>query len=206
MVRLRVADGKGAAIAAAVAVIRDGGVVGYPTDTLYGLAVDPRQDDAVEKLFAAKGRGQAVAIPLIAGTTAQAQEAAELGHLELRLARQFWPGPLSIVAPPRKTISRRVLAGGRTIVVRVPDHPVAAAFAKAFGFCLTSTSANLSGQPGTADPDEVARALGDRIDCLLDGGDAPGGPPSTIVGFVDGAPSLVRAGAIDWDRVLRSLQ
>lgn len=190
----------------AVSVLRSGGVVAYPTDTLYGLAVDPRRDDAVEKLFAVKGRDLATAIPLIAGSLGQAVEVAELGEDELRLARQFWPGPLSIVAPARPSVSRLVLAGGRTVAVRVPAHPLARELALSCGFCLTATSANLSGEPGTADPDAVARSLSGRIDCLLDGGPAPGGPPSTIVEVRAGVPVLVRAGAIAWDRVLRSLE
>lgn len=206
MLRVRVAGNEQAAILAAVAVLRDGGIVAYPTDTLYGLAVDPRRDDAVEKLFGVKARELTAAIPLIAGSVAQARAAAELGDGELRLAREFWPGPLSIVAPARAGISRLVLAGGRTVAVRVPAHPVAAALALSFGFCITATSANLSGRPGFADPELVARSLAGRVDCLIDGGPAPGGPPSTMVELREGVPVLVRAGAIAWDRVLRSLE
>lgn len=206
MLRLCIADNEKAAIEAAVAVLRDGRVVAYPTDTLYGLAVDPRRDDAVEKLFALKGRELSAAIPLIAGNVAQALDVAVFGDGELRLAREFWPGPLSIVAPARPGLSRLVLAGGRTVAVRVPAFPLASALASAFGFCITATSANLSGQPGSADPGAVARSIGERIDCLLDGGLAPGGPASTIVELREGAPVQVRAGATAWDRVLRSLQ
>jgi L-threonylcarbamoyladenylate synthase len=188
-----------------VSVLRDGGVVAYPTDTLYGLAVDPRRDDAVEKLFLVKGRSPGVAIPLIGGSLEQVTEVAVFGQGERRLASAFWPGPLSIVAPARPAVSGLVLGGG-TVAVRVPAHPVATALALAFGFCITATSANLSGQPGSADPEVVARALSGRVDCLIDAGPAPGGLPSTIVELRDGAPVLVRAGAIAWDRVLRSLE
>jgi len=190
----------------AVAVLRNGGVVAYPTDTLYGLAVDPRRDDAVQKLFAVKGRDLTAAIPLIAGTMADAEAVAVFGEVERRMARAFWPGPLSIVAPARAGISPLVLAGGRTVAVRVPAHPTAAALATAFGFCITSTSANPSGEPATADPAEVARRLSDRVDLLLDVGMAPGGPSSTIVEVRDAVPTLVRAGAVPWERVLRSIQ
>lgn len=206
MLRVRATGHEQAAILAAVAVLRDGGVVAYPTDTLYGLAVDPRQDGAVAKLFAVKGRDLAAAVPLIAGSVSQAAEVAELGEGDLRLARAFWPGPLSIVAPARAAISRLLLAGGRSVAVRVPAHPLASDLALAFGFCITATSANLSGQSGTADPELVARSLADRVDCLIDLGRAPGGPPSTMVELREGVPVLVRAGAIAWDRVLRSLE
>jgi L-threonylcarbamoyladenylate synthase len=190
----------------AVAVLRGGGVVAYPTDTLYGLAVDPRRDDAVQRLFAVKGRDLAAAIPLIAGSAAQAELVAVLGEMERRLARAFWPGPLSIVAPARSGISSLVLAGGRSVAVRVPAHPAAVDLANAFGFCITATSANLSGEPATADPATVARTLAGRIDFVMDDGPAPGGPPSTIVEVRDGHPVLVREGAVAWERVLISLK
>ena len=190
----------------AVGILRKGGVVAYPTDTLYGLAVDPRRDDAVETLFLVKGRNLSAAIPLIAGSVEQASEAAEFGDAELRLARAFWPGPLSIVVPARPAVSRLLLGGGGTVAVRIPAHPVAQGLALAFGFCVTATSANLSGEPGSADPEVVARSLAGRIDCLIDAGPAPGGLPSTIVELRDGVPVLVRAGALAWDRVLRSLE
>jgi L-threonylcarbamoyladenylate synthase len=206
MIRLRVADGERAAVEAAVAVLRAGGVVAYPTDTLYGLAVDPRQDAAVEKLFLMKGRDLTAAIPVIAASLEQARMAGELRSRELRVARAFWPGPLSLVVPAASALSRRVLAGGTTVALRVPAHRVARALAASFGFCITSTSANLSGQPGSPDPDDIARELSGLIDCLVDAGPAPGGPPSTIVDLRDATPALVRAGATAWDRVLRSLE
>jgi L-threonylcarbamoyladenylate synthase len=113
---------------------------------------------------------------------------------------------LAIVVPAFDVISRAALGGGHTVAVRVPDHAVARRLAEALGFAITATSANLSGQPPTASPDDVAAALGDRLDLLLDGGRAPGGPPSTIVDVRGGRPSLVRAGAIPFDRVLRSTE
>jgi len=206
MVRVRVASGEQAAIDAASAVLRAGGVVAYPTDTLYGLAVDPRRDDAVRKLFAIKGRAAAAALPLIAASPEQASLAGNIGPAEWRLATRFWPGALSLVVPARDPVSRRALGGGTTVAVRVPDHAVARALAAGLGFAITATSANLSGHPPTASPDEVAAALGERLDLLLDCGEAPGGPPSTIVDMRSGRPSLVRAGAIPFDRVLRSVE
>jgi L-threonylcarbamoyladenylate synthase len=193
-------------IAQAVHVLRGGGVVAYPTDTLYGLAVDPRRDDAVDRLFAVKGRDFGSAIPLIAASVAQAESVADFGDVERRLARAFWPGPLSIVARARAGISRRVLGGGSTVAVRVPAHAAAVALADAFGFCITATSANLSGEPATADPAVVSRTLAGRIEFVLDEGPAPGGPASTIVEVRDARPVLVREGAIAWERVLISLQ
>ena len=192
-------------IAAAVAVLRAGGVVAFPTDTLYGLAVDPRRSDSVERLFLLKGRDSTVAVPLIADSLDQALAAANLGPRERRAAAAFWPGPLTIVAPADPCISSNALAGGTTVAVRVPAHAVATQLATAFGFPITATSANRSGERAADSADAVATTLSD-VDLLLDAGPAPGGAPSTIVSFDAGGPVLVRAGAVPWERVLKSLQ
>jgi L-threonylcarbamoyladenylate synthase len=195
-----------AGIASAIAVLREGGVVAYPTDTLYGLAVDPRHDDAVRRLFDVKARDRGSAVALVAADVAQAQQAGTFGASELALARAFWPGPLTIVVPASPALSTWLSGGLGTIGVRVPAHAVARAMAAAFRWCLTATSANVSGEPAAMTADEVAAALGSRIDVLVDAGPAPGGPPSTIVEFTEGRPVLRRTGAIAWDRVLESLQ
>jgi L-threonylcarbamoyladenylate synthase len=197
---------RAAAIAAAIDVLRAGGVIAYPTDTLYGLAVDPRSDAAIARLFDVKQRDRRQAIPLIAADLEQAALACRLTGDALRVARAFWPGPLSVVAEADRRLSSAVLSDDGTVAVRVPAHALARELASAFGFCITATSANVSGDPPTASADVVVATLADRIDLLLDGGEAPGGPPSTIVAFRGGAPSLVRAGAIAWERVLEFLE
>ena len=193
------------AIADAAAVLRGGGVVAYPTDTLYGLAVDPRNAAAVRRLFDLKGRNPALAIPLIASSVEQAKAAGELSDAHVRLAHAFWPGPLTIVVPARDTIDRVLLGGGSTIAIRVPAHPVATALASGLGFCITSTSANRSGQAAASNAQEASTLL-ETIDLILDGGASPGGPPSTMVELTDAGPRLVRAGAVAWERVLESLE
>jgi L-threonylcarbamoyladenylate synthase len=194
-----------AAIVRAAAVLNDGGVVAFPTDTLYGLAADPRRSDAVLRIFALKGRPDASALPLIAADMAQARAVGKLDDVASRLAERWWPGPLTLVVPARAGLASEVLAGGRTVAVRVPAHDVARAIARAFGFPLTATSANRSGSPGTNDPDDVHAALPD-VDLLVDAGRSPGGPPSTMVEVERDALRLIRAGAIAWDRVLESQQ
>ena len=193
------------AIAKAVDVLRAGGVVAYPTDTLYGLAVDPRDDEAIEHLFALKGRGLTVAVPLIASDFEQALTAGEFGPRQRRLADTFWPGPLSLVVPARPGISPMVRAGGSTVAIRVPAHAIARELARAFGFCVTATSANRSGHPPPDSADAVVHAL-PAVDLVLDAGPVPGGMPSTIVSFDNDGPVLLRAGALAWDRVIKSLQ
>lgn len=194
------------AVSRIVDVLRGGGVVAYPTDTLYGLAVDPCRDSPVDRLFELKARDRASAVALIAADVAQAQEAGTFGPGELALARALWPGPLTIVVPASPRLSRVLIGGLGTVGVRVPAHAVARALAAGFGGCLTATSANVSGQPAALTADEAAVALDGRVDAIVDAGPAPGGPPSTIVELVDGRPVLRRSGAIAWDRVLESLQ
>jgi L-threonylcarbamoyladenylate synthase len=194
------------AIELASHALLDGGVVAYPTDTLYGLAVDPRNAGAVRRLFDIKGRDRASAIPLIAASLEQAQEAGRFSDTHLRLARAWWPGPLTLVVPALPGIVPDLIGGGSTVAIRVPAHPLAVALADDSGFCLTSTSANLSRQPPATTAAEVMRDLGDVIDIVLDGGPSPGGPPSTIVEVAPDGPRLIRAGAVPWERVLESLQ
>jgi len=199
------ADPSAAAVAAAVNALRAGKVVAFPTDTLYGLAVDPRRRDAVDRLFALKGRDATLAVPLVAADLEQAMLAADLGEREQRAAEAFWPGPLSIVAPANVCITREVLGGRRTVAIRVPAHEIARELARAFGFPITATSANRSGQPAAESADAVAQALAD-VAVLLDGGRAAGGAPSTIIAFDGPRPVLVREGAVPWDRVIKSLR
>lgn len=191
-------------IAEAAATVTSGGVVAYPTDTFYGLATDARQASAVARLFAIKGRQGDVAIPLVAADLDQAELVGELGPLARRLARRYWPGPLTLVVTARPVLPAVLLAGGRTVAVRVPDHQVARQLAAAVGFPVTSTSANRSGEPPPTDVADVLRALGDSIDAVLDGGPCAGGRPSTIVDATGDAPTLVRAGAVPWDRIVQS--
>jgi L-threonylcarbamoyladenylate synthase len=192
-------------IAQATAVLQSGGVVAFPTDTLYGLAVDPRRDDAVARLFALKRRRPDAAVPLIAADLEQALQVGDFGEQELRLARSFWPGPLSIVVPARRTLSRAALGGGNVVAIRVPAHDVARQLAAAFAFAITATSANASGEQPAETADDVAKDV-PAVDLVIDGGRVTGGPPSTIVRLDRNVPTLVRDGAIAWDRVLESLQ
>jgi L-threonylcarbamoyladenylate synthase len=196
----------GATVGRAVEILRGGGVIAFATDTFYGLAADPRRDDAVDRVFDAKGRPDSMPIPLVAADLPQAGGVAEFGEVELSLARHFWPGPLTIVAPARQGLAQRVLGPGSTIAVRVPAHEVARALCASFGHCLTATSANLTGKASPSAVPDIDPALAARIDAALDSGPAPGGPPSTIVTVASGRLQLIRAGAIAWDRVIKSLQ
>jgi L-threonylcarbamoyladenylate synthase len=191
-----------AAIIDAAATLAKGGAVAIPTDTLYGLAVDPWNPTAVARAFAIKGRDEERALPLIAADVSQVRRClGELNPVATRLADRFWPGPLTLVMRAPDHLAPAVTAGGRTVGVRVPAHAVARALCAAFGRPITATSANVSGESPTADPDEVADRLGNGVDMLIDSGTTPGGPPSTIVDVTQADPRLIRAGAVSWDAV-----
>lgn len=191
------------ALRLAADVLRAGGVVAYPTDTLYGLAVDPRNDRAVGELYRIKGRLVDKAIPLIASSRDQVEErAGALGASAAALAASLWPGPLSIVVPAWPGLSPALLAGHAGVAVRVPALALPQLLAEALGHPITSTSANRSGLPPTSDPDAVAAVLAGTSALLLDGGLAPGGPPSTIVDATGDQVVLIREGAIRWERVI----
>jgi L-threonylcarbamoyladenylate synthase len=190
------------AIQEAARWILNGGVVALPTDTLYGLAADPFSPAGVARVFAVKGRGAGRALPLIAADAEQVAE--HLGQLPpagQRLAERFWPGPLTLLVTAPRGLARDVTGGTGNVGVRVPADAVARAICAAAGRPITATSANASGEPPTADPDQVERTLGDRIDLLIDAGTTRGGAASTIVDVTGADPVLVRAGAISWDDI-----
>lgn len=196
---------RSADLAAAVEWLRSGRIVAFPTDTLYGLAVDPRSAEAVEALFDLKGREAGAAVPLVAASLSQVEQVCgPLPAASRRLATTYWPGPLAVIADAPRTFAAAVHGGTDAIAVRVPAHPVARALAEATGCLVTATSANRRGEPPAATPAALAPLAADPRVFVVDGGAAPGGAPSTIVDGRGSAPRLVRAGAIAWNRVLES--
>ncbi len=188
-------------------IVRGGGVAAIPTDTLYGLAANPFDAAAVRRIFVMKGRRADGALPLIAADLAQVE--AWLGSLPRQgrqLAECFWPGPLTLIVAAPERLPVETTGGLQTVGVRVPAHAVARALCAVCEHPLTATSANISGEPATDDAEAVGRALGDRLDALLDAGPTPGGAPSTLVDVSQVVPTLVRAGAISWDRIQACLQ
>jgi L-threonylcarbamoyladenylate synthase len=184
----------------AAQAIRAGRIVALPTDTLYGLAVDPFSDDAVERVFAVKGRPGRQPLPLVAFDLSQATQVGVMSPLAIALARRFWPGPLTLVVTALPRVSTAVTAGTGRVGVRVPAHQVARGLCETCGHPVTATSANRSGEPAPVDPAEVAASLAE-VDILLDAGPAPGGPPSTVVDVSQEVPQLIRPGAVSWEEV-----
>jgi L-threonylcarbamoyladenylate synthase len=191
----------------AVAWLRDDGVVAFPTDTFYGLAVNPASSNAVKHLFDLKGRTARAALPLIAASVQDVERCCgRLGPMAAQLAAEFWPGPLSLVFDAPPTIAVEVHGGRRTIALRVPSHHVAQLLCVAWGGVLTATSANRSGAPPAAAADELGDLADDARLLIIDAGRTQGGAPSTIVDARGGRPLLLREGAIVWSRVLESLK
>jgi L-threonylcarbamoyladenylate synthase len=200
-------DPEAAALGQAARILAAGGVVAFPTDTLYGLAADPRNADAVQRLYRIKLRRVEQAIPLIAASRAQVEACAgRLRPLDAALAGHFWPGPLTLVLPAWEGLAPSISGPAGTVAVRVPDHPIALGLAAALGYPITSTSANVSGQTAPSSAIGVTVSIGEGADLLIDGGATAGGKPSTIVDTSSGAPRLVRPGAVPWERVLEFLR
>jgi L-threonylcarbamoyladenylate synthase len=193
-------------LASAVAWLHNGGLVIFPTDTLYGLAVDIRNAAAVKRLFALKGRAAGAALPLIAADLAQVVACGgRLDAREAALASAFWPGPLSIVRDAPAWIATEVHGGHRTIAIRVPAHAVARRLCEAWGSPLAATSANISGMPAVDRVTELGAIAQDPRVLVIDAGVTPGGLPSTLVDVRRSPPVLLREGAIAWSRVLEFL-
>ncbi|MBN2311127.1 MAG: threonylcarbamoyl-AMP synthase [Candidatus Hydrogenedentes bacterium] len=179
-------------IAEAAEALRRGAIVAYPTETVYGLAVDPFQEDALRRLFAAKQRDPQHPILLIIADESQLPPVvARVSPRAHAYARAFWPGPLSLVLPKAPGLSALAAAGTDTICVRCPGSPIARDLCRRFGAALTSTSANLSGEPAARSLDEI-RLPG--IELGLDGGLLPESAPSTV--FDPETGQLYREGAI----------
>lgn len=184
----------------AIAILRSGGLVAFPTDTVYGVGALAFDNTAIEQIYLVKGRAAEKAIPVLIGEMDQLAEiVAEIPPSALRLAARFWPGPLTLVLPRHPNLPPAISATP-TVGVRLPDHAVARALLRAAG-PMAVTSANLSGRASPVTANEVLEQLGGRIPLILDGGATPGGIPSTIVDCSGASPRLLRPGPIPLEAI-----
>lgn len=192
----------------AALILHQGGVVAFPTETYYGLAVDPLQEQALERLFWLKKRSPDKAVlVLTVGMDQIMLLAQDFPQAYVPLAVRFWPGPLSLVCPARAGLSPLLTGNRADVGLRYSSSEVANRLLAAFGGPITATSANLSGQPAAVSAAEVAEVFGDQIDMILDGGDCPGGQGSTVVGLSEtGALSCIREGKIPFERILATIR
>ena len=181
-------------IARASAAVAQGGLVVYPTDTVYGLGCNPMDERAVARLFAAKGR-EAKPVPVLCSSLDASAGLVEMGPTALRLAARFWPGALTIVAPLKRSVPSLLHQGTGSLGVRVPASPLCVELIRACGGFLTGTSANLSGSPSSRTAAEAGLQLGDAVDLIIDGGRLEG-EESTVVKVSGDGVIILRRGPV----------
>ena len=179
-----------------VRILKEGGVIAFPTDTVYGLGADASNSGAVERIYEIKNRPKDQQLPLLIADTSQLTAVAgEIPGIAWFLAERFWPGGLTLVLPKADSLPA-YLAPGRSIAIRVPNHPVCLALIQHLGNPIIGTSANISGQPPALTADEVDQQLGEKIDLIINGGKCPGGNESTIVDANSQELVILRPGLI----------
>ncbi len=200
-----VAAGSPDVFTSALQILRSGGLVAFPTDTVYGVGSLAFDDKAVRSIYIAKGRAAEKAIPILLGDAADLEKVAlTLPDSARRLAERFWPGALTLVVRKRPELPEAVSATD-TVGVRVPDHPVARELLRAAG-PMAVTSANMSGQASPWTASEVLQQLAGRIPLIIDGGRTPGGTPSTVLDCTQEHPMVLRAGPITLEDVRAALK
>ena len=189
----------------AVDVLKHGGLVVFPTDTVYGLAALPVKDEYIERLYVVKGRDSTRAIAILISSPDELDEISNLPNdMAFRLARQFWPGPLTLIVPRHPNLPNS-MSPNSTIGVRIPDHDFALKLLSMIG-PLGVTSANISGRENTNTVKEVMNQLKGRVHLVIDGGQTSGGIPSTVVDCTTKEPRILRKGPIDIEEIKLAIQ
>lgn len=192
---MRILKASQSSISEAIRVVKFGGLIVYPTDTVYGLGCDPFNTLAVKRLIDAKGQRKKP-LPILASDIEHIKTVAKVTETAEKLARKFWPGPLTIVLKKKPQLPEIVTFGRDTVGVRVPNHPVALELLRQGNGLLIGTSANISGKKSTVTAEDAAKQLGDKVDLILDGGRATLGKGSTVVNLADRRFRVERIGPI----------
>jgi len=193
----------------AAEAIKEGKLVIYPTDTVYGLGTNPFSDQAVRRLIEAKRRPLGKHIPLLVSSISRVEELAILNDYARALAEKFWPGPLTIVLPLRKNtgLSSLLFGGEEENGFRIPQNPIAQALIKGSGGVITGTSANISGRKPPITAQEAVQQLGESVDLVLDGGETFYKQPSTVVKVLkDGSLVIIREGALKIEHIMKFIK
>ena len=186
----------------AITILKKGCIVACPTDTVYGVVAAINIEPAVARVYQIKGRPHSQALPILLAEKYQIAEVAKVvPPLAQRLADRFFPGALTIVLPKADSVPDIVTGGGKTVAVRIANHPIPTAIIWGLGVPIVGTSANLSGSPSALSADEARTQLGDRVDLIIDGGRCPGGRESTIVDLSGETPLVLRQGAIPLEEI-----
>ncbi len=187
-----------------VSILKQGGVIAYPTDTVYGLGACAGITGAVERVYEVKERPRNMPLPLLLSDVSQITGVAGvIPSVAWLLIRSFLPGALTLVLLKSAFVPDIISGGGNTVAVRIPAHPVPVALIRGLGLPVVGTSANLSGKPSPLTAEEVNSQLGGRIDLVIDGGKCPGGKESTIVDLTGEKPVILRQGAIPAEEIER---
>jgi len=188
----------------AAQIIKAGGIVIYPTDTIYGLAADPYNHIAVLKVFAAKSRVEGKPLSVAVASFDQMDELVFTNTPARKLTKAFLPGPLTIILKKKARLPDELTGGSDKLGVRIPNHPIALKFAELAG-PITATSANIAGRSNPRSADEAKEQIGDKVDFVLDAGESPIGEPSTVVDLSEEKLVVLRPGAISEDELKKVL-
>jgi len=190
-----------------ISVLKQGGLVAFPTDTVYGLGANARMVEAIERIYQVKRRPRDMALPILLSDLDQIGEVAEnVSQLAWLLARTFLPGALTLVLSRAKSIPDIIAGGGSTVAVRVPAHPVPLALVEGLGAPVVGTSANVSGKPSPLTAAEVGNQFGGDIELIIDAGQCPGGKESSVVDVTGEVPVILREGAISGEELRKVCQ
>jgi L-threonylcarbamoyladenylate synthase len=188
----------------AAKLVLEGRLIAYPTDTVYGLGCNPFDADAVDRLVKAKERVKG-SLPILVTSLQDAERLGEISGLAATLANRFWPGPLTLVVPPRTNFPEMVTGDTTLVGLRIPNHETARRLIKECGGALIGTSANISGRPSLRTAEEVFRALEGRVDLVVDGGPTSLGRESTVVRVLEDEITVLRDGVLSRDDILKTL-
>ncbi|MBQ6756976.1 MAG: threonylcarbamoyl-AMP synthase [Oscillospiraceae bacterium] len=189
-------------IARAAEIIRAGGLIAAPTETVYGLCADATNEAAIKKIFTAKGRDERKPISVFVRDMRGAEALCrDIPKAAYKIAEKYFPGPVTLVLRKRDTVSDALTAGGETVGVRCPDNAAVLELLRLTNVPLTGTSANLSGEPSAESAEEALKAFDGRIEAVIDGGRCGGGVPSTVIDLTGEGIKILRAGAVSKEEI-----
>ncbi|MGC4107528.1 MAG: L-threonylcarbamoyladenylate synthase [Thermomicrobiales bacterium] len=200
MVMLRLEEPR--ALEQAITALQHGGIVAYPTDTVYGIGASIHYPGTLSRIYEIKGRKADASLPILLASSGDLAKASTgVDPLLLSLASRFWPGSLTVAVPAKPSLPPQVIAADGTVGVRVPAHSVALTLAQRVGGVLATTSANISGQPPATKADEIGTTLRNRLDVILDGGISRNGRASTVIRLEGDTIHIIREGAISAETI-----
>jgi len=191
----------------AAQILKMGGLVAFPTDTVYGLAADATNKKSVRQIFEVKKRPFTKALPILIATKKDLGKYTSGNSRKIKkIIDKYWPGPLTIILGKKKIIPNIVTAGKKTLGVRIPDHPIALALIRALGRPIATTSANISDKPSPTNARGVKKYLNKKIDLILDGGKTKLGRESTVLDCTTSPPTILRSGPIPAEKIEKILE